>query len=50
MAKPMSDSVPPLDSHPQELGEQAWIEVIRKMDEVYNDLVRAPDSVAFGRT
>jgi two-component system, NtrC family, sensor histidine kinase HupT/HoxJ len=40
MAKPMSASVPPIESLPQELGEQAWIEVIRKMDEVYNDLLQ----------
>ena len=25
---------------PQGLGEQAWIEVIRKMDEVYSDLLQ----------
>ncbi len=42
--KPMSTSVPPVESllHAagEELGEQAWIEVIRKMDEVYNDLLQ----------
>ena len=42
--KPMSISGPPADvplpGAPEELGEQAWIEVIRKMDEVYNDLLQ----------
>ncbi len=40
----MSTSVPPVESllHAagDEIGEQAWIEVIRKMDEVYNDLLQ----------
>jgi two-component system sensor histidine kinase HupT/HoxJ len=40
----MSTSVPPVESllhaASEELGEQAWIEVIRKMDEVYNDLLQ----------
>lgn len=44
----MSTSVPPADflsnaivqAATDELGEQAWIEVIRKMDEVYNDLLQ----------
>jgi two-component system sensor histidine kinase HupT/HoxJ len=29
----------PLDPNSAALGEQAWIEVIQKMDEVYNDLL-----------
>ncbi|MBS1190858.1 MAG: sensor signal transduction histidine kinase [Rhodocyclaceae bacterium] len=44
----MSTSVPPADFlsaaimqvASDEFGEQAWIEVIRKMDEVYNDLLQ----------
>lgn len=32
-AEPQPDATPPL-------GEQAWIEVIQKMDEVYNDLLQ----------
>ena len=32
------DGLPPGGG--EELGEQAWIEVIRKMDEVYNDLLQ----------
>ncbi|MGE5493510.1 MAG: sensor histidine kinase [Actinomycetota bacterium] len=44
----MSTSVPPaeflsgaiMQAASDELGEQAWIEVIRKMDEVYNDLLQ----------
>lgn len=40
----MSTSVPPVEAllHAagDELGEQAWIEVIQKMDEVYNDLLQ----------
>lgn len=40
-AKPMSTSVPPADLNTGEgLGEHAWIEVIQKMDEVYNDLLQ----------
>ena len=30
----------PLDPSSAALGEQAWIEVIQKMDEVYNDLLQ----------
>ena len=30
----------PLDPNSAALGEQAWIEVIQKMDEVYNDLLQ----------
>lgn len=33
---PYADALPPSG----ELGEQAWIEVIQKMDEVYNDLLQ----------
>lgn len=44
MARTISTSVPPVESllhaATDELGEQAWIEVIRKMDEVYNDLLQ----------
>lgn len=44
MARPISTSVPPVEAllhaASDELGEQAWIEVIRKMDEVYNDLLQ----------
>ncbi|UCV07748.1 sensor histidine kinase [Dechloromonas denitrificans] len=40
----MSTTVPPADSPlaavSEGLGEQAWIEVIQKMDEVYNDLLQ----------
>jgi two-component system sensor histidine kinase HupT/HoxJ len=40
----MSTTAPPADRPPprggDDLGEQAWIEVIRKMDEVYNDLLQ----------
>src|SRR5574343_876619 len=51
-AKPMSTTVPPVepgagltpdpaaDSPLPPGGEQAWIEVIQKMDEVYNDLLQ----------
>lgn len=43
-ATAMSTTVPPVDPPlprgGEELGEQAWIEVIRKMDEVYNDLLQ----------
>jgi two-component system sensor histidine kinase HupT/HoxJ len=43
-AKPMSTTVPPAepagDSPLPPGGEQAWIEVIQKMDEVYNDLLQ----------
>jgi len=43
-AKSMSTTAPPADSplgSPAEgIGEQAWIEVIQKMDEVYNDLLQ----------
>ena len=43
-AKPMSITVPPASSPLGEasdtIGEQAWIEVIQKMDEVYNDLLQ----------
>src|SRR5574343_1079397 len=43
-AKPMSTTVPPADAVPEsplpQGGEQAWIEVIQKMDEVYNDLLQ----------
>lgn len=31
--------IPHIEGH-DALGEEAWIEVIRKMDEVYNDLIR----------
>ena len=38
---PMSITVPSADPTAGEgLGEQAWIEVIQKMDEVYNDLLQ----------
>jgi len=49
MAKPTSITVPPAEPVPESLlpasplpegGEQAWIEVIQKMDEVYNDLLQ----------
>ncbi|HEX6734441.1 MAG TPA: ATP-binding protein [Azonexus sp.] len=40
----MSTTVPPASGLPagasEALGEQAWIEVIQKMDEVYNDLLQ----------
>ncbi len=40
----MSTTVPPAEpgrgTSGEGLGEQAWIEVIRKMDEVYNDLLQ----------
>jgi two-component system sensor histidine kinase HupT/HoxJ len=40
----MSTTVPPADAAPESPlppgGEQAWIEVIQKMDEVYNDLLQ----------
>jgi two-component system, NtrC family, sensor histidine kinase HupT/HoxJ len=40
----MSTTVPPADSKAvtasEAIGEQAWIEVIQKMDEVYNDLLQ----------
>ncbi len=40
----MSTSVPPAESPlgatGEAIGEQAWIEVIQKMDEVYNDLLQ----------
>nr|MBL8409969.1 PAS domain S-box protein [Dechloromonas sp.] len=39
----MSTTVPPADSvlaGGEGIGEQAWIEVIQKMDEVYNDLLQ----------
>jgi len=40
----MSTTVPPADAVPEsplpQGGEQAWIEVIQKMDEVYNDLLQ----------
>ena len=43
-AKPMSTIAPPADlagdSPLPPGGEQAWIEVIQKMDEVYNDLLQ----------
>ena len=39
-APPMSITVPPADSPLPPGGEQAWIEVIQKMDEVYNDLLQ----------
>jgi len=43
-APPMSTTVPPANSPlgtaADGLGEQAWIEVIQKMDEVYNDLLQ----------
>ena len=43
-ARPMSTTVPPANSPlaavTDGLGEQAWIEVIQKMDEVYNDLLQ----------
>lgn len=43
-AQPMSITVPPAESPlgpaSDSLGEQAWIEVIQKMDEVYNDLLQ----------
>ena len=47
-AKPMSTTVPPADAPPDLTpdsplppgGETAWIEVIQKMDEVYNDLLQ----------
>ena len=43
-AKPMSTTVPPADTLPESPlppgGETAWIEVIQKMDEVYNDLLQ----------
>ena len=47
-AKPMSTTVPPADAQPDLTpdsplppgGETAWIEVIQKMDEVYNDLLQ----------
>jgi len=47
-ALPMSTIVPPADLSAdsplppatEQLGEQAWIEVIQKMDEVYNDLLQ----------
>ncbi|MBS1129024.1 MAG: sensor signal transduction histidine kinase [Proteobacteria bacterium] len=42
--KPMSTTVPPADLSTESPlppgGEQAWIEVIQKMDEVYNDLLQ----------
>ena len=41
--KRMSTTDLPADPHPpvdEGLGEQAWIEVIQKMDEVYNDLLQ----------
>ncbi|MBS1158416.1 MAG: sensor signal transduction histidine kinase [Proteobacteria bacterium] len=37
---PMSITVPPAESAFPPDGEQAWIEVIQKMDEVYNDLLQ----------
>jgi len=44
MVKRMSTTVPPANSPlpaaTEQLGEQAWIEVIQKMDEVYNDLLQ----------
>jgi two-component system sensor histidine kinase HupT/HoxJ len=41
MAKPTSITVPPAELAGGEgLGEHAWIEVIQKMDEVYNDLLQ----------
>ncbi len=48
MVKPMSTTNPASDSAdsqgaqnaPEGMGEQAWIEVIQKMDEVYNDLLQ----------
>ncbi len=43
-AKPMSTTAPPADALPESPlppgGETAWIEVIQKMDEVYNDLLQ----------
>ena len=40
----MSTTVPPADTLPESPlppgGETAWIEVIQKMDEVYNDLLQ----------
>lgn len=43
-APPMSTTAPParspLPDSTEQLGEQAWIEVIQKMDEVYNDLLQ----------
>ena len=40
----MSIIVPPAEGRPaspaEGLGEDAWIEVIQKMDEVYNDLLQ----------
>ncbi len=41
--RPMSTTSPasePVPGAPGSLGEQAWIEVIQKMDEVYNDLLQ----------
>lgn len=40
MAATMSTTVPPAESLLSGSGEQAWIEVIQKMDEVYNDLLQ----------
>ena len=34
------DQDPPPPNPAEGLGEEAWIEVIRKMDEVYSDLIR----------
>ncbi len=36
----MSTTIPPADPLLAATGEQAWIEVIQKMDEVYNDLLQ----------
>ena len=42
--QPMSTTVPPAEASPhlpdESFGEQAWIEVIQKMDEVYSELLQ----------
>ena len=40
MGSPMSITDPPVEGPLAGAGEQAWIEVIQKMEEVYNDLLQ----------
>ena len=41
----MSDKpLPPIPPHPEGVGDDAWLDVIHKMDEVYSQLLR--DEVA----